>query len=145
VTLLNLHWEIEMKRFVTALLFVFATSVSAFAQSLPIPSGWLNQRGSIMKLYAITPSGDFTGVYFNNAAGFQCQYGPTNPVPYTVNGHASGNSVIFNVVWNNGIVNCNSKTVWFGTLQGRTLTTKWTLTGRGIPPMHGTDIFQQQW
>jgi len=71
-----------MKRFVTALLFVFATSVSAFAQSLPIPSGWLNQRGSIMKLYAITPSGDFTGVYFNNAAGFQCRYGPNNPVPY---------------------------------------------------------------
>jgi hypothetical protein len=55
-----------MKRFVTALLFIVATSVSAFAQNVPIPSGWLNQRGSIMKLYAITPSGDFTGVYFNS-------------------------------------------------------------------------------
>ncbi|MGA7233844.1 MAG: avidin/streptavidin family protein [Xanthobacteraceae bacterium] len=134
-----------MKRLVTALVLIVATSVGAFAQSLPVPSYWLNQRGSEMKLYAITPSGDFTGVYFNKAAGFQCQYGPSNPVPYTVNGHARGNSVIFNVVWNNGIVNCNSKTVWFGTLQGRTLTTKWTLTGRGIPPMHGTDIFQQHW
>ncbi|HEX8807951.1 MAG TPA: hypothetical protein VF760_03060, partial [Xanthobacteraceae bacterium] len=83
-------WEIAIKHFVTALLFVVATSVSAFAQGLPIPCGWLNQRGSIMKLYAITPSGAFTGVYFNNAAGFQCRYGPNNPVPYTVNGHASG-------------------------------------------------------
>jgi hypothetical protein len=142
---LETSWEIEMKRFVTAFLFVVAASVGAFAQSLPIPSGWENQRTSIMKLYSISPSGDFSGVYFNNAAGFQCRYGPNNPVPYTVSGHASGNSVIFNVVWNNGIQNCNSKTVWIGTLQGRTLKTKWTLTGPGIQPIHGTDIFQQQW
>jgi len=60
-------------------------------------------------------------------------------------GTRAGNSVIFNVVWNNGIQNCNSKTVWIGTLQGRTLTTKWTLSGPGIQPIHGTDIFQQQW
>jgi hypothetical protein len=52
-----------------------------FCAELADTVGWLNQRGSIMKLYAITPSGDFTGVYFNNAAGFQCRYGPNNPVP----------------------------------------------------------------
>ena len=135
-----------MKRLVAALVLLVATSVSSFAQqNFPVPSGWVNQRTSIMKIYTINPSGNFTGVYFNNAAGFKCQYGPSNPVPYTVNGHASGNSVIFNVVWNNGIQNCNSQTVWIGTLQGRTLTTKWPLTGPGIQPIRGTDIFQQQW
>jgi len=125
--------------------FVVATSASAFAQSLPVPSGWQNQRGSDMKLYSTTPLGDSTGVYFNRAAGFSCQYGPTNPVPYNVTGHANGTSVGFTVIWNNGIVNCNSKTVWKGTLTGRTLKTTWVLTGPGIQPIYGTDIFQQQW
>ena len=133
-----------MKRLVTALAFVIATSVSAFAQGFPLPSGWQNQRGSDMDLYPAS-NGNFTGHYFNHAPGFQCQNGPMNPVPYKITGHASGNSVIFNVVWNNGIVNCNSQTVWTGTLQGRTLTTRWTLTGPGIKPIRGTDIFQQRW
>jgi hypothetical protein len=133
-----------MKRLVTALAFVIATSVCAFAQSFPLPSGWQNQRKFDMDLYPAS-NGNFTGNYFNHAAGFQCQNGPLNPVPYKITGHASGNSVIFSVVWNNGIVNCNSQTVWTGTLQGRTLTTRWTLTGSGIKPIHGTDIFQQQW
>jgi hypothetical protein len=93
-----------MKRLVTALVLVVAASVSAFAQGLPVPSGWQNQRGSDMKLYSITPTGDFTGIYFNRAAGFGCQYGPNNPVPYDVRGHASGAAVTFKVVWNNGIV-----------------------------------------
>jgi len=133
-----------MKRVVTALIFVVATSVSAFAQSLPVPSYWLNQRGSEMKLYTITPTGDFTGLYWNHAAGFKCQNTPINP-PYTVTGHASGTSVTFAVVWNNGVQNCNSKTVWRGQLNGKTLSTKWILTGNGMPPITGTDIFQQQW
>ena len=67
-----------MKRLVAALVFVVATSVSAFAQSFPVPSGWQNQRDSDMKLYSITPAGEFTGIYFNRAAGFACQYGPNN-------------------------------------------------------------------
>jgi len=131
-----------MKRLVTALVFVVA--VGAFAQSFPLPSGWQNQRASDMDLYP-TSNGNFTGNYFNHAVGFQCQNGPLNPVPYKITGHASGNSVFFTVVWNNGVVNCNSKTVWLGTQQGRTLKTTWTLTGPGIQPIHGTDIFAQRW
>jgi hypothetical protein len=41
-----LHGEVEMKRLVTALVFVVATSVGAFAQSFPLPSGW-QTRGRI--------------------------------------------------------------------------------------------------
>jgi hypothetical protein len=44
--MITLHWKIEMKRFVTALVFVVAASVSAFAQNLPLPSKWQNQRNS---------------------------------------------------------------------------------------------------
>jgi hypothetical protein len=134
-----------MKRLVTALVFVVATSVSAFAQSFPLPSGWQNQRGSDMDLYPTPTKGDFTGNYYNHAAGFKCQNGPLNPVPYKVIGHANGLSVTFSVVWNNGVVNCNSKTVWTAQLSGRTLTTKWILTGPGIQPIRGTDIFAQRW
>jgi len=39
-----------MKGFVTALVFVVATSVGAFAQNLPLPSKWQNQRNSTMEL-----------------------------------------------------------------------------------------------
>lgn len=132
-----------MKRLITALAFVVAMSVSAFAQSFPLPS----ERGSDMDLYPAPPPpiGNFTGNYYNHAPGFQCQNGPNNPVPYKITGQANGLSVNFSVVWNNGIVNCNSKTVWTGTLQGRTLTTRWTLYRQGLPPLYGTDTFVQRW
>jgi hypothetical protein len=50
-----------MRRFVTALVLVVVTSVSALAQALPVPSYWLNQRGSEMKLFDIDPLGVFRG------------------------------------------------------------------------------------
>ena len=60
-------------------------------------------------------------------------------MPYKITGQANGLSVNFSVVWNNGIVNCNSKTVWTGTLQGRTLTTRWTLYRQGLPPLYARE------
>ncbi len=135
-----------MFRFIVGFLVFAGASVSAFAQSLPIPSYWLNQRGSEMKLYPVNPPspGSFTGVYLNHAAGFKIQSSPTNP-PYSVTGHASSANVTFTVVWNNGVQNCNSTTVWHGHVNGRTMKTHWVLTGPGIvPPLRGTDIFQQQ-
>lgn len=127
-----------MKRLVTALLFVVASSVGVLAQSLPVPSYWLNQRGSEMKLYSINPQGMFNGVYINHASGFGCQ-----GTPFAVNGQAVGNRVTFTVIWNNGIQNCNSKTVWRGTVVGRRINTQWILyTPQG--QQTGTDIFLQQ-
>jgi hypothetical protein len=135
-----------MLRFILAF-FVFAgASVSAFAQSLPVPSYWLNQRGSEMKLFATTPPSptNFAGVYMNHAVGFKCQASPTNP-PYTVTGHVRGAHVTLTVVWNNGVQNCSSTTIWRGRVTGRTLKTHWILFGPGIsPPLKGVDIFQQQ-
>jgi hypothetical protein len=135
-----------MYRFILALFLFTGASATAFAQSLPVPSYWLNQRGSELKLYpAIPPSpGNFDGVYLNHAAGFQCQASLTNP-PYRVTGRTHGAYVTFKVVWNNGVVNCNSTTIWRGYVVGRTLTTRWILFGPGIsPPLRGVDIFLQQ-
>jgi len=128
-----------MKRLVTALVFVVVTSVSALAQSLPVPSYWTNQRGSEMKLYNLDSLGVFHGVYINHAQGFACQN-----TPFALNGRVTGDRLLFTVVWNNGIQNCNSKTVWQGKVVGRTIDTHWVLyTPNGN--QSGTDIFQQQW
>jgi avidin family protein len=135
-----------MLRFVFAF-FVFAgTSASAFAQTLPVPSYWLNQRGSELKIFATTPpsSTNFAGVYLNHAAGFKCQASPTNP-PYAVTGHTHASRVTFTVVWNNGVQNCKTTTIWRGHATGKTLTTHWVLFGPGISqPMKGADVFQLQ-
>jgi Avidin family len=128
-----------MYRSVTAFLFLLVATVGAFAQSLPVPSYWTNQRGSQMKLYYMDAQGNFTGVYINNAQGFGCQ----GPPGFPLTGHANGAAVTFTVVWNNGIQNCNSTTIWRGTVSGRTLPTQWIL----ISPngqQRGTDLFTQQ-
>ncbi|MFY9836614.1 MAG: avidin/streptavidin family protein [Xanthobacteraceae bacterium] len=127
-----------MKRLVTAFLFVVASSVSVLAQSLPVPSYWLNQRLSEMKLYSINQQGIFSGVYINHAADFACQ-----GTPFAVNGQVVGNRVVFTVIWNNGIQNCNSKTVWQGTVAGRRINTQWILYSPN-GNQRGTDIFLQQ-
>jgi Avidin family len=128
-----------MSRLVTALLLVVAATVSVFAQSLPVPSYWTNQRQSQMKLYYMDPQGNFTGVYINNAQGFGCQ-----GTPFALTGHAAGANVTFTVVWNNGIQNCNSTTIWRGVVTGQKLPTNWILISPHAPPQYGTDLFTQQ-
>jgi hypothetical protein len=44
-----------MYRLFLALTLLVAAAVSASAQGLPVPSYWLNQHGSEMKLYALNP------------------------------------------------------------------------------------------
>jgi Avidin family len=87
-----------MKRFVTALVFVVATSVGAFAQNLPLPSKWQNQRNSTMELkLGKSPAAvNFTGLYCNRAEGFGCQCG-NNVNRYKITGQANGSSVTFTV------------------------------------------------
>ncbi len=92
-----------------------------------------------MKLHSLDGNGTFKGVYINHAAGFQCQN-----IPYDLWGRVVGRHVKFVVVWTNWAADCKSKTVWRGRVTGRTITTRWVLTGYGFKPLVGTDIFQQQ-
>lgn len=89
-----------------------------------------------MKVFAVDLQGNFTGVYINNAPGFACQGLPG----FALTGHTSGTKVTFTVVWNNGIQNCNSKTVWSGVVQGNTMPTQWILTGPS-GTQRGSDLF----
>ena len=135
-----------MYRLTAALLLVAATSVAASAQ-MPIPSYWENDRGSVINIYtnisiALRCSGCFAGYFWNRDAGFKCQTSPTNPKPYDVTGRSGGGPVTFKVVWNNGIEDCHSTTVWKGYVDfDNIMTTRWVLTGPGIKPITGTDVF----
>ena len=129
-----------MFRIIAALLVFLASVVQCAAQGLPAPSYWQNQRGSIMKILALDPStGNFSGIYINNAVGFRCQ-----GTPYDLQGRARGPNVVFRVVWKNWAEDCKSTTVWYGRLVGTTLYTKWVLTRVGITKkLKGTDTFQR--
>src|SRR5271163_1598080 len=136
--------ELAMNRLVIAFLVLVATSVSAFAQGLPIPSYWLNQRGSEMKLYAMEPNGTFTGVYINHAAGFACQNIPYNLAGRAWADHSGHENVLFGVVWTNWAQDCHSKTLWRGHLVGHTLWTEWILIDATGHVLRGRDAFQLQ-
>jgi Avidin family len=126
-------------RFVAATALLVAATIAAFAQSLPVPSYWLNQRGSEMKLYSIDPQGNFLGIYINHAQGFACQ-----GTPFALTGRATGANVTFRVVWQNAWQNCHSTTVWAGRVNGRSLPTDWVLSAPPSPPLFGKDLFTLQ-
>ncbi len=132
-----------MYRLVAALFLLTAATVSATAQNLPVPSYWLNQRGSQMKLYNIDAQGKFLGVFINHAAGSRCQN-----TTYDLEGRAWRDRVGFRVVWKNWVNDCKSTTVWHGRVSGHTIWTWWVLyVPRGnnmIPVFRGSDVFQLQ-
>ena len=138
-----------MYRLVVALFLLTVATVSATAQNLPVPSYWLNQRGSEMKLYNIDAQGKFLGVFINHAAGSSCQNTPYDQnIPYDLEGRAWRDRVGFAVVWNNWVKDCKSTTVWHGRVSGHTIWTWWVLyVPRGnnmIPVFRGSDVFQLQ-
>jgi hypothetical protein len=133
--------EVDMQRLVTALLIVVATSASAFAQSLPVPSYWRSQRGSEMKIYTIDAQGIFKGIFVKHDGGLTCEN-----TPFNLAGRAKGNHVAFTVVWINFAQNCNSQTFWHGRLEGKTIRARWELYSLGNVPLsvRGSDIFEEE-
>lgn len=130
-----------MRRTIVTLLLLAFAQASAFAQGLPPYSYWKNQRGSEMKIFAVGPQGNFTGLYINNAPGYQCQGLPG----FALSGRNSGANVTFTVVWNNGIQNCHSRTIWQGQmLNPSTLPTTWILVPASGPPLRGADMFTRR-
>ncbi len=132
-----------MYRSVIALLFLVAATLSASAQQLPVPSYWLNQHGSNMKLYSMDADGTFKGVFMNHWAGTHCQ-----TTPYDLRGRVVGHHVAFAVVWKNWAEDCHSKAFWHGRLIGATLKTRWLLITHApngaVSATRGRDKFQLQ-
>ena len=75
-----------MKRLLPFLVVIFCSiAFGANAQGLPGNSTWKNQRGSQMTIASVDATGKFTGLYVNQAAGFECA-----GQPYDVTGRVTG-------------------------------------------------------
>ncbi|MGY3532273.1 avidin/streptavidin family protein [Bradyrhizobium sp. USDA 4452] len=127
-----------------ALLLFAIVSLPAHAQ-LPVPSTWVNQRGSILSIQTLDAStGDFTGTYVNNAAGFSCQ-----GYPYPAAGNVTANRIDFYVNWTSSTApTCRTMTIWHGRVAGDTIPTRWTMYYVGpdwhFHKMTGWDFFTRR-
>jgi len=138
-----------LRRIGLCLVALGLTHTGVCAQSLPVPSTWVNQRGSTLAITTMDASGSFTGTYVNRAPGFGCQNSP-----YPLAGTNAGDSVNFVVTWNNQSAwdkpsNCLSVSAWQGSLRGNAISTRWQL-ARGNPQTgeiqtsSGEDTFTRQ-
>ncbi|KRR17590.1 hypothetical protein CQ14_25980 [Bradyrhizobium lablabi] len=135
--------ENTLTRLFVLLLFALV-SLPAHAQ-LAVPSTWVNQRGSILSIQAIDAStGNFTGTYVNNAAGFSCR-----GQPYAMAGNVAANKIDFYVNWTSPTApNCRTITIWNGRVAGDKIPTRWKLYYVGsdwnFHKMTGQDLFTRR-
>mgnify|MGYP006099868329 CR=1 FL=1 len=112
------------------------------AHSIPTPSAWDNQSGSILTINSISSTGLITGTYTNSASGYGCQN-----IAYPVTGWAYGTAISFNAIWQNASESCNSITAWTGFLYQEKISTLWSLTINGSSStaqiIRGNDTFKQ--
>ncbi|PPQ13902.1 hypothetical protein CV770_39960 [Bradyrhizobium sp. AC87j1] len=132
-----------MKRLFVLLLFA-VISVPAHAQ-LPVPSTWVNQRGSFLSIQTLDPStGNFAGTYVNNATGFSCR-----GQPYPVAGVVTANRIDFYVNWTAPAApDCKTITIWNGRVAANKIPAGWTLYYVGsdwqFHKMTGRDLFTRR-
>jgi len=124
-----------MSRIIAALLLLLASAAASSAQGL-FPSVWQSQRGALLKVLAVDPAGNFTGVFVSGPAG-------TCPgVPYDLVGRVRGPRVVFQTS-RNWTSDCNVTTNWSGRFVGPT-----TVVARGSATFGGrrvlgTETFQR--
>ncbi len=121
-----------MRKLLLAFIVLLASQTLANADPLPAPSFWQNQRTSTLQIFT---AGNISGVFINQAQGFQCQ-----GIPYPVTGTSTASGVVFTV----NFVQCNSQTTWRGTVRGNQMSTTWLLTYPG-GKMRGKDVFTRVW
>src|SRR5437016_9298496 len=129
-----------MSRIIAALLLLLASAAASSAQGL-FPSVWQSQRGALLKVLAVDPAGNFTGVFVSGPAG-TCQ-----GVPYDLVGRVRGPRVVFQTS-RNWTTDCRATTVWSGrfvsptTLVTRGVATYALPNGR-VARVRGTEVFQR--
>jgi hypothetical protein len=132
-----------MKRLFVLLFFAFAP-LSAHAQ-VTAPSTWVNDKGSVFSIQTLDAStGNLTGTYVNNAAGFFCK-----GQPYDVAGNVKANKIDFYVNWKSPTApNCKTITIWNGRVAGDEIKTRWKLyyvgTDWNFHKMSGRDVFTKK-
>jgi hypothetical protein len=79
---------------IAALLFLATTSVSAVAQTLPIPSRWTPQNYSYLEFDDNVAREEFTGIFVDHEPNFACAN-----VLSKLTGFVNGAQVRFTVEW----------------------------------------------
>jgi len=124
-----------MYRIIAAFFLLVASVATSSAQPALFPSVWQNQNGSILKVLATGPAGNFNGVFIN--------YGPPCPgAVYDVAGGIRGPLIQFQA-WKAWSFDCKSVTVWRGRMVNpTTVVVQWVMTygGRSV---RGMDTFRR--
>jgi len=124
-----------MYRIIAAFFLLVASVATSSAQPALFPSVWQNQNGSLLKVLAVGPAGNFNGVFIN--------YAPPCPgAVYDVAGGIRGPLIQFQA-WKAWSLDCKSVTVWRGRMiNPTTVVVRWVMTygGRTI---RGVDTFRR--
>src|SRR5260370_39817525 len=95
-----------MVSIIAAVLLLLASAAASSGQGL-FPSVWQSQRGALLKVLAVDPAGNFTGVFVSGPAG-------TCPgVPYDLVARVRGPLAVFQTS-RNGTPDCSATTVCSG-------------------------------
>lgn len=97
------------RRAIYGVLIFIAGGSLAWAQNLPAPSTWVNQRNSVLSITSVDSDMKIHGNYINNATGTECI-----GTPFDVSGKINRNSVRFAV----NFTGCDTVTVWRGRIIG---------------------------
>ena len=124
-----------MYRIIAALFLLVASVATSSAQPALFPSVWQNQQGSLLKVLATDPAGNFRGVFIN--------YGPPCPgAVYDVAGGVRGPLIQFQA-WKAWSLDCKSVTLWRGRMiNPTTVVVKWIMTFGGRT-VRGVDTFRR--
>jgi hypothetical protein len=124
-----------MYRIIAAFFLLVASVATSSAQPALFPSVWQNQNGSLLKVLAVGPAGNFNGVFIN--------YGPPCPgAVYDVAGGLRGPLIQFQA-WKAWSLDCKSVTLWRGRMiNPTTVVVQWVMTygGRRV---RGVDTFRR--
>jgi hypothetical protein len=113
-----------MLRLLAALSLISLATV-ANAQSLA-PSDWVSKFGSVLHIDIWDgSSGALSGTYTNNNPNYPL----CNGMPYHTWGSSNGQAITFTVHWAGpGLQDCQSTTVWTGTIRGKHIRAPWVIT-----------------
>jgi hypothetical protein len=121
-----------MKRFWLVIGFLLGFCEAGIADGLTARSLWKNQRGSELRITAVTGT-RLHGTFTNYDPNYQCQ-----GIAYPITGFTTGGPTQFTV----NFVKCSTVTTWNGSVQGFGYSAGWVLRYKG-QTTGGYDFFSR--
>jgi len=131
--------------FLASLLASLIVVVAHAQSSIPAPSTWTNERGSIMTIQSASADGVFSGTFVNKADRTFCK-----DDPYLLEGRLEGDKIWFAVAFADRAdanKNCMTVTSWHGSFSAKVIETTWSLAypgPNGLIVIGGSDTFSMQ-